>query len=142
MDFPFTKNVNNEDETARLAEDFANFISQGQVIVLIGNLGAGKTFFVKKLLASFGIRNVNSPSFAIVNEYEGKIKAYHFDFYRLNKIEELYDIGWQDYLNNPDAVLFIEWGDLLPDALPAKRIEIAITYIDETKRIFEFNKYE
>ena len=142
MDFPFTKNVNNEDETAQLAENFANFISQGQVIVLIGNLGAGKTFFVKKLLASFGIRNVNSPSFAIVNEYEGKIKAYHFDFYRLNKIEELYDIGWQDYLNNPDAVLFIEWGNLLPDALPAKRIEIAITYIDETKRRFEFNKYE
>ena len=142
MDFPFTKNVNNEDETAQLAENFANFISQGQVIVLIGNLGAGKTFFIKKLLASFGIRNVNSPSFAIVNEYEGKIKAYHFDFYRLNKIEELYDIGWQDYLNNPDAVLFIEWGNLLPDALPAKRIEIAITYIDETKRRFEFNKYE
>ena len=142
MDLPFTKTVSDEDGTTKLAVDFAHIIKKGQVIVLIGNLGAGKTFFIKKLLALFGIKNVNSPSFAIVNEYEGKIKAYHFDFYRLNKIEELYDIGWEDYLNDPDAVLLIEWGDLLPDALPAKRMQICITFIDGTKRQFDFKEYE
>jgi tRNA threonylcarbamoyladenosine biosynthesis protein TsaE len=142
VDLPFTKTVSDEDGTTKLAVDFAHIIKKGQVIVLIGNLGAGKTFFIKKLLALFGIKNVNSPSFAIVNEYEGKIKAYHFDFYRLNKIEELYDIGWEDYLNDPDAVLLIEWGDLLPDALPAKRMQICITFIDGTKRQFDFKEYE
>jgi tRNA threonylcarbamoyladenosine biosynthesis protein TsaE len=139
---PFTKTVNNEDETAQLAVDFAKLVNNGQVIILIGNLGAGKTFFIKKLLASFGIRNVNSPSFAIVNEYEGKIKAYHFDFYRLNKIEELYDIGWEDYLNDTEAVLLVEWGDLLREALPVKKIEISISFMDGTKRRFDFKEYE
>ncbi|MEJ2494925.1 MAG: tRNA (adenosine(37)-N6)-threonylcarbamoyltransferase complex ATPase subunit type 1 TsaE [Ignavibacteriaceae bacterium] len=142
MVLPFTKTVNNEDETAQLAVDFAKLVNNGQVIILIGNLGAGKTFFIKKLLASFGIRNVNSPSFAIVNEYEGKIKAYHFDFYRLNKIEELYDIGWEDYLNDTEAVLLVEWGDLLREALPVKKIEISISFMDETKRRFDFKEYE
>lgn len=142
MEFPFTKIVNDENETAKLAEDFAKIIHKGQVIVLNGNLGAGKTFFIKNLLARFGIRNVNSPTFSIVNEHEGKIKAYHFDFYRLNKIKELYDIGWEDYLNDPDGILLIEWGNLLQDALPSKRIEISISFIDETKRKFEFTEYE
>jgi len=142
VEFPFTKIVNDENETAKLAEDFAKIIHKGQVIVLNGNLGAGKTFFIKNLLARFGIRNVNSPTFSIVNEHEGKIKAYHFDFYRLNKIKELYDIGWEDYLNDPDGILLIEWGNLLQDALPSKRIEISISFIDETKRKFEFTEYE
>lgn len=142
MEFPFTKTVNDENETAKLAEDFVKIIHKGQVIVLNGNLGAGKTFFIKNLLARFGIRNVNSPTFSIVNEHEGKIKAYHFDFYRLNKIEELYDIGWEEYLNDPDGILLIEWGNLLQDALPSKRIEISISFIDETKRKFEFKEYE
>jgi len=142
LDLPFTKTVNDEDGTTKLAENFASVVKKGQVIVLIGNLGAGKTFFIKKLLALFGIKNVNSPSFAIVNEYVGKIKAYHFDFYRLNKIDELYDIGWEDYLNDPDAVLIVEWGDLLPAALPAKRMQICIKYVDETKRQFDFKEYE
>lgn len=142
MELPFTRTVNNENETAKLAEEFAKIIHKGQVIVLNGNLGAGKTFFIKNLLSSFGIKNVNSPTFSIVNEHEGKIKAFHFDFYRLNKIEELYDIGWEDYLNDSDSIVLIEWGNLLQDALPVKRIEISIGFIDETKRKFEFREYE
>jgi len=139
---PFTKTVNDENETKELAEEFANLIKKGQVIVLNGNLGSGKTFFIKKLLNSFSIYNVSSPSFTIVNEYNGSIKAYHFDFFRLKTIDELYDIGWLDYLNDLNAVTFIEWGNQLENALPKKRIEILIQAINDTKRIFDFNKYE
>ena len=142
MIIPSTKNVRDENETKDLAEEFADVIKQGQVIVLNGNLGSGKTFFIKKVLRSFSIYNVSSPSFAIVNEYNGSIKAYHFDFFRLKNIGELYDIGWQDYLNDSNAVTFIEWGDQLKNALPKKRIEILITTTNDTKRQFNFKKYD
>ena len=142
MNFPFSITVNDEKGTEDLAGNFAKEIKNGQVIVLNGNLGSGKTFFIKKVLQLLGVNYVSSPSFAIVNEYEGNIKAYHFDFFRLNKIEELYDIGWQDYLNDIDAVIFIEWGDQLPNVLPGKRMEILITIINESKRKFDFIKYE
>src|SRR3990172_2809751 len=131
MNFPFSITVNDEKGTEDLAGNFAKEIKNGQVIVLNGNLGSGKTFFIKKVLQLLGVNYVSSPSFAIVNEYEGNIKAYHFDFFRLIKIEELYDIGWQDYLNDIDAVIFIEWGDQLPNVLPGKRMEILITIINE-----------
>ena len=142
MKFPSTKNVNDEKGTKKLAKEFAGVVQQGQVIVLNGNLGSGKTFFIKSVLHFFSINNVSSPSFAIVNEYNGSIKAYHFDFFRLKNAAELYDIGWQDYLNDTRAVTFIEWGDQLENALPEKRIEILITATNETKRQFDFVKYE
>jgi len=142
VEFPSSVNVNDENGTEVLASKFAEEVKNGQVIVLNGNLGSGKTFFIKMVLKSLSIQNVRSPSFAIVNEYNGKFKFYHFDFYRLKKIEELYDIGWVDYLNNSGAAIFIEWGELLEAALPEKRIEILITVIDDTKRKFEFRKYD
>ena len=67
---------------------------------------------------------VNSPSFAIVNEYKNSFKFYHIDFYRLKSIKELFNIGFDDYLNDKDAIVFIEWGNLFPEVLPHKRIEI------------------
>jgi tRNA threonylcarbamoyladenosine biosynthesis protein TsaE len=139
---PSTKTVKDENGTKDLAEEFADLVKRGYVIVLNGNLGSGKTFFIKKVLHSFSIHNVSSPSFAIVNEYNGSIKAYHFDFFRLKNLAELHDIGWQDYLNDSNAVTFIEWGDQLKDALPNKRIEILITATNDTKRQFDFINYE
>ena len=141
MELPFEKTVNDEEGTEELAVTFAKELQKGQVIVLNGNLGSGKTFFIKKVMQQFGINYVNSPSFAIVNEYEGKIKAYHFDFYRLMNIDELFDIGWQDYLNDVDAVIFIEWGELINEALPKERMEILITIIEGTTRRYEFIRY-
>lgn len=131
-----------ENGTNKLAEEFADILKQGQVIVLNGNLGSGKTFFVKNVLRSFSIFNVSSPSFAIVNEYNGSIKAYHFDFFRLKNVDELYDIGWQDYLNDANAITFIEWGDQLRNALPRRRTEILISTTNDTKRQFKFKKYD
>lgn len=141
MELPFATTVNDEKGTEELAIIFAKELQKGQVIVLNGNLGSGKTFFIKKVMQQFGINHVNSPSFAIVNEFEGKIKAYHFDFYRLKNLEELIDIGWQDYLNDVDAVIFIEWGELINEALPKERLEIIITILEGTMRRFEFIKY-
>ena len=142
MVVPFATTVNDEKGTEDLAIKFAKELQNGQAIVLNGNLGSGKTFFIKKVMQQFGINYVNSPSFTIVNEYEGKIKAYHFDFYRLLNIDELYDIGWQDYLNDAGAVIFVEWGNLINEALPKKRLEIFITILDGTRRKFEFVQYE
>jgi tRNA threonylcarbamoyladenosine biosynthesis protein TsaE len=139
---PLATTVNDKKGTKDLAIKFAKELQNGQAIVLNGNLGSGKTFFIKKVMQQFGINYVNSPSFAIVNEYEGKIKAYHFDFYRLLNIDELYDIGWQDYLNDAEAVIFVEWGNLINEALPKKRLEIFITILDGTRRKFEFVQYE
>ena len=141
MDFPFVTTVNDEKGTEDLAIKFAKELQNGQVIVLNGNLGSGKTFFVKKVMQQFGINYVNSPSFAIVNEYEGKTKAYHFDFYRLLNIDELFDIGWQEYLNDAEAVIFVEWGELINEALPNEKLEIFITILEGTMRRFEFKKY-
>ena len=142
MQLQFVTTVNDEKGTEDLAIKFAKGIRNGQVIVLNGNLGSGKTFFIKKILQHFGINYVNSPSFAIVNEYEGNIKAFHFDFYRLKNINELYDIGWQDYLNDDEAVIFIEWGELINEALPKKRLEIFITILEGSIRKFECMRYE
>ncbi len=126
--------IQNEDDTAALAREFAAELNGGEIVVLNGELGAGKTFFVKKALISFGISNVSSPTFALINEYSGRIKVYHFDFYRITNINELYDIGFDDYLNDPDAVVFIEWGNLFPRILPQKRIEIEIKVLDDFSR--------
>ena len=142
MKFPFVTIVNDEKGTEDLAIKFAKEIQNGQVVVLNGNLGSGKTFFIKKVMQQFGVNYVNSPSFAIVNEYESKIKVYHFDFYRLMDITELFDIGWQDYLNDDEAVIFVEWGELFNEALPKNRLEIYITILEGTRRKIEYRLNE
>ncbi|HEY4755110.1 MAG TPA: tRNA (adenosine(37)-N6)-threonylcarbamoyltransferase complex ATPase subunit type 1 TsaE [Ignavibacteriaceae bacterium] len=124
MEFPFKAVVESESETETIAKSFAAVLTGGEVVVLSGELGAGKTFFVKKTLINYGITWVNSPSFAIVNEYKNSFKFYHIDFYRLKSIKELFNIGFDDYLNDKDAIVFIEWGNLFPEVLPHKRIEI------------------
>ena len=139
---PSAKIVTSEDETTVIASDFAALIKPGDKIVLNGQLGSGKTFFIKKVLLTLGIINVNSPTFAIVNEYTGKNKIYHFDFFRLQNIKELMDIGWQDYMNDDSAISFIEWGSILPAALPKARFEISIDVNENLKREFKIQKYE
>lgn len=141
MNYPHERIVFSEEETAKLAVDFAMDIICGDVIVLNGNLGSGKTFFIKKALDYFKIYNASSPTFALVNEYDGLLKVYHFDFYRINSERELFDIGFNDYLNNNDAVIFIEWGNLIPGVIPQKRYEIQIIVNDNLKREFKIEKY-
>ncbi|MEO8399340.1 MAG: tRNA (adenosine(37)-N6)-threonylcarbamoyltransferase complex ATPase subunit type 1 TsaE, partial [Ignavibacteriaceae bacterium] len=74
--------------------------------------------------------------------HEGKFKVFHFDFYRIKKVEELYDIGFKDYLNENGAVVFIEWGNMFPEILPKKRLEIEIKILDDFRREFRATNYE
>lgn len=140
MEFPFAVKVSSEEETARLAGEFSRTLQGGEVVALNGDLGAGKTSFIKYLLRNFEIFNVSSPTFALVNEYEGSLKVNHFDFYRINKVEELYDIGFEEYLMREDTVTFIEWADLLPEVLPHRRIEINFVVNEDFSRDISFNK--
>ncbi|MGB5288036.1 MAG: tRNA (adenosine(37)-N6)-threonylcarbamoyltransferase complex ATPase subunit type 1 TsaE [Ignavibacteriaceae bacterium] len=141
IQYPSTIKTYNQEESAKLASDFIFDCKSGDRVVLNGELGSGKTLFIKSALSSVGITEVNSPSFAIVNEYYKDFHIYHFDFYRLKNAAELFDIGWQDYLNNEDSLIFIEWGNRLPSVLPSERIEINIELMDGTEREFRFDKF-
>jgi tRNA threonylcarbamoyladenosine biosynthesis protein TsaE len=142
LEYPLVHKVNSTEETSRLAREFSATLTGGEVVVLNGNLGAGKTFFIKEAGKYFQVNNINSPTFAIVNEYRGSKKINHFDFYRITNPSELINIGLDDYLIEDDSITFIEWGNLFPEVLPEKRIEITISQNQDDSREFEFNKYE
>lgn len=139
---PYLRKSESEDDTAIIANEFAANLKSGMIVILNGDLGAGKTFFIKKVLQKFNVTNSNSPTFAIVNEYFGDKTFYHFDFYRINRETELHDIGIEDYFTDEQSIIFIEWGNLFPEVLPKKRIEINISYNDEDEREFRFIEYE
>lgn len=134
MKIPLSLKVFSEQETIRLADDFAGILAPGDVVALNGELGAGKTFFIKHLLKNFGIDYVSSPTFSIVNEYSGTYYINHFDFYRINRLEELYDIGFEEYLIRDNSITLIEWADMIPEVLPSKRIEINLKVNDDFSR--------
>jgi tRNA threonylcarbamoyladenosine biosynthesis protein TsaE len=138
--FPSIHKVFSEDDTEILAAEFSYLINPGQVIILNGNLGTGKTFFIKSVLKAFNVNGVSSPTFSLVNEYTGKMKFYHFDFYRIEIVKELYDIGFDEYMNDDESVKFIEWGNLFPIVLPNKRIEIEIKLLDDFSRELYFTR--
>jgi len=134
MEFPFHKKIITESETAEIAEEFSKLLVNGEIVLLNGDLGSGKTFFVKSVCRQFGIQNVSSPSFSIVNEYQGDKNIIHFDFYRVKKIEELYDIGFEDYIMNTETVVFIEWSNMFLEILPKKNYEIEIKFANNSER--------
>ena len=114
----------------------------GDVVCLIGELGAGKTHFAKGVVAGLGgdPSEVTSPTFTIVHEYrEGRIPVFHFDLYRLESERELQDIGWDDCLNN-DAVCLVEWADKFPHALPSGAIWVRFSIEVDQKRRLEVRR--
>lgn len=140
ISFPLEIVVESEIETENVARSFAENISPGDIILLTGNLGSGKTFFVRSFCSTLGITNVSSPSFAIVNEYKGNEKVYHFDFYRIKNLNELYDIGIDDYKNDVEAIIFIEWADLWREVIPLHYYEVHFEIIDTIKRKITIKK--
>jgi tRNA threonylcarbamoyladenosine biosynthesis protein TsaE len=140
INLPYEIIVESEIETESVAKSFTENISPGDIILLTGNLGSGKTFFVRSFCSTLGITNVSSPSFAIVNEYEGKKKVYHFDFYRIKNLNELYDIGIDDYTNDVEAIIFIEWADLWREVIPRHHYEVQFNLIDSFNRKITISK--
>lgn len=118
---------NSCDETKEIAASFAKKLSAGSVLCMYGDLGAGKTAFVQGLAKGLGIfEHVTSPTFTIVNEYSGRLPLYHFDVYRISDSDEMYEIGYEEYVYG-DGVSVIEWPQLIDDILPDKRYDITIS---------------
>ena len=123
---------NSEQETYEIARNLAGQITDNIVICLNGEMGSGKTVFVRGFASFFNITDTSSPTFTIVNEYKGDKDIYHFDVYRLADEEEFYDIGGEEYFEK--GICIIEWSKIIEDVLPKNRIEITIEKIDVNQR--------
>ena len=115
------------DETQALGQKLASRLASGDVIAYFGDLGAGKTAFTRGLAQGLGITDpVTSPTYTIVNEYlSGRIPLFHFDMYRLSSSDELFDIGWEDYLDR-GGVCAVEWSENVREALPPDAVTVTI----------------
>lgn len=117
--------VKTESDMLALGENIAMICGRHGFLALYGDLGAGKTVLARGVARAFGIERASSPTFTIVCEYPTEPKLYHFDAYRLSDADELYAIGFSDYLRD-DAMLLMEWANLVPEALPKERLDITI----------------
>lgn len=126
----------NEQETAKIAEKFAASLKKGQVITLYGDLGAGKSVFCRALIRTAledTNLNVPSPTFSLVQTYETEaFEIWHFDLYRVEDMEEIYEIGWEEAL--ADGLSLIEWPERIEPLLPSDTIKITFEELDETSR--------
>ena len=128
---------NSSDETEQIGAKIGEKLTGTEVIALFGGLGMGKTAFTRGLCSALEINEgVSSPTFALVNEYSGKFKVYHFDMYRVDTWDDLYSTGFFDYIGN--GILVIEWSENIEGALPENTVRITINRGDsDNKRIFE-----
>lgn len=123
------------------AKEFVANMGDANIFAFYGNMGAGKTTFIKAICEELGVDDViTSPTFAIVNEYTGRdTTIYHFDFYRIKKMEEVYDMGYEDYIYS-DAICFMEWPELIEPLLPEDAIKVTIKENADGTREVEFCK--
>ena len=124
-----------ETETKNFAKQLASKLKTGDVVVLTGELGSGKTKFTEGFLSYFGLENeISSPTFTIVNEYKkDNINIFHFDVYRLEDISEFYEIGGDEYFEQ--GICLIEWGELIQDALPKNYLHIVFEKSEDDENI-------
>lgn len=137
MPSEITIELTSEAETQRLGRSLGEAAQPGLVVALIGNLGAGKTRFVQAAAEGLDIPReaVNSPTFVLIHEYEGRLPVYHFDTYRLADIDEFLELGADEYMSG-DGVCFIEWADRMEEVLPRDRLSITLEITGElTRRI-------
>jgi tRNA threonylcarbamoyladenosine biosynthesis protein TsaE len=125
----------NSKETIKLGEKIAKYLKKGDIIGFVGELGSGKTTIIKGIVKHFSNSDVYSPSFIIVNEYQGKIPIFHFDLYRIKDFDELIDIGWEDYIDK--GIILIEWAEKIKKNLPKNIIWVKINIIGKKKRKIE-----
>jgi tRNA threonylcarbamoyladenosine biosynthesis protein TsaE len=124
-------------ETIEFAKGFAAELRPGRVLCLEGQLGSGKTTFIKGLAEGLGLKHpeqVKSPTFVLMHIYRAKMPLYHFDCYRLNSLEELENIGFQDFVNDPRAVSCVEWAEKAGDLIPEGARYIHFEILGDTRR--------
>jgi tRNA threonylcarbamoyladenosine biosynthesis protein TsaE len=115
-----------ESETEAIGEQLGSTLHPGTVVAFRGGLGMGKTVFIRGLARGLGYQGrVTSPTFTVVNEYNGRIPLFHFDMYRLPDADALFDIGWEDYLDR-EGVCAVEWSERVDSALPEHTLRISI----------------
>ena len=133
-----TITIKDLDHIEDAAREFIGEMGDDTVFAFYGKMGAGKTTFIKALCKLLGVEDeVNSPTFAIINEYRSQTTAeliYHFDFYRIKKLEEVYDLGYEDYFYS-GALCFIEWPELVEELLPSDAIKVTITENSDGSRM-------
>ena len=127
------------EETAHLAGTIGKIIREGTVICLDGELGVGKTLFVRALARTLGVESdVTSPTFNLMNIYEAACPIVHFDLYRITSEEELEDIGFYEYAEATEGLVLIEWAEKFPDAMPADHLSVRIEALNDEERQFTF----
>ena len=129
--------TNSEKETENIAIELATELKSGDFLAFYGDLGSGKTAFIRGLASVFcpGVR-VSSPTYAIVNEYRGRVNIFHFDMYRITDDDSLYSTGFYDYFDR-NGIIAAEWCENIPFALPDRYYEINFKKISETQRQIE-----
>ena len=129
--------INKQENIRKAAAQFISFIDDNTVFAFKGNMGAGKTTFIKAVCEELGVKDViNSPTFSIINEYRSELTGeliYHFDFYRINKTSEAYDMGIEDYFYS-GALCFIEWPEKIQQLLPENTVFINIEENPDSSR--------
>ena len=139
-----TIHIDSLDELPHAAAAVINALEGRSVVVFRGEMGAGKTTLIREIVARLGADDtVTSPTFAIVNEYRsdsGEL-IYHFDFYRIKKLEEVYDMGYEDYFYS-GALCFIEWPELVEELLPGNTIKVTIEEIENGERKVTLEDFE
>ncbi|MBR0166035.1 MAG: tRNA (adenosine(37)-N6)-threonylcarbamoyltransferase complex ATPase subunit type 1 TsaE [Prevotella sp.] len=133
--------IENLEHIREAARQFIAEMGDRKVFAFYGSMGAGKTTFVKAVCEELGVEDViTSPTFAIINEYHAEaqdLTIYHFDFYRIKKLEEVYDMGYEDYFYS-GALCFIEWPELIEDLLPEEAVKVSITEKEDGSRAILF----
>ncbi|MBO5863536.1 MAG: tRNA (adenosine(37)-N6)-threonylcarbamoyltransferase complex ATPase subunit type 1 TsaE [Paludibacteraceae bacterium] len=131
--------IDSLDKIKDTAKEFVSIMGEHKVFVFYGSMGAGKTTFITALCKELGVTDViSSPTFAIVNEYEtvSGNSIYHFDFYRINKVEEAFDFGYEDYFYSGN-LCFIEWPEKVADLIPDNAVKVFITEKEDGSREIE-----
>lgn len=133
--------INGLENIKTAAQEFVEHIGDNKVFAFYGKMGAGKTTFIKAVCECLGVEDtVTSPTFAIVNEYQSTKVDYpifHFDFYRIKKLEEVYDMGYEDYFYGGN-ICFLEWPELIEDLLPEDATKVSIKTEEDGTRTVEF----
>ena len=133
--------IDSLDTIREAAREFVKNMGKGNVYAFYGKMGAGKTTFIKAVCEELGVDDViTSPTFAIVNEYRSETNGeliYHFDFYRIKKLEEVYDMGYEDYVYS-GVLCVLEWPEVIEELLPDNAVKVTITQNEDDSRTVEF----